>query len=1134
MVPLLVPLLAAVLSVSAAADVRLVDNVYKGLVIGIDDRLEAHRCREIIDGVQALMTEASAQLYAATNQRAAFGDVTLVLPDSWPDSCAEGDRPRVTPTESFLTSDLRVSLAHPAHGSEPWTHQTGQCGQPGAFVQMDAAFVTSEDETVTDRAVRVVQQWARYRWGVFEETGFAGDPLYPSYHRQTGDLWQPTVCSTGSVRGTVTPPGCDRGSNTCTFVAAEEAANVTGSTSLLSLLPPGQPGHLCNSSTHDRAAPTRHNLLCGERSVWEVMEQHEDFRLGSNPPSHRPAAPPITVRTARAAPDRLFFLLESSATMRVRHRWDLVSSSVRKFVNWDAPAGARVGIGHFGGSYRTDRPVTAVPESLMGRGELVNLPPVADDVPEEQKSWRQAVDGALTALGEEAAGAILFWVTGNGNDSSVAPSREDVHYMIRILTEKQTRLVVVFYPHPTRGLARVARATGGAVLSVSDVAAGALTGIGVFHELSEAYRLALRRLSRRRRLPVRVEDKEFVGGGPQVRGSFLLDDTVGGNTTLAVMYSQKTDIGYVRLQRPGGEMEPVYTYTDTTNHLQYARVEHEPGLWTYEVDSAAPAGGTVVVQVNADPAQSPQDELRLEAWTNAAATGDVLNATRTPLIIYASLMKGDAAILNAEVHAVVARPDGQRVRVKLLDNGLGEPDVQSGDGVYSRYFTDFGSVPRTPDRRLTIHVEAGGSRARVVTGRDRTVPCCGSVVLGVRTAPLPELRRAVVAGVVRLAGMPQSGDDPFPPGRITDLRAEVNPEERTVTLRWTAPGDDFDRSDGRVFRYDARYSTDRDHLRRDFSGGSMVRGWSSPQPAGSQSSATVRLDTVDGELLFLAVRGRDAAGNRGAPSNVVSFVVPPPPTTPPPPAPTTATPAPTRALLRGQSLLIVAASTAGAALLVLVLLLACCCCRRGRRGGKADRETGGPRANGDASGAYKTSMPPVTISSEVDKKGPAGVVASDGSVSQTPVMWTASDILQQPDGRPPAPDSGYGGLSASRAGSGRARYNSYQTPYGEDMVYDGRSVASSQPSDSFPSISSEARHAAVLSEAGAGWPSDRDSPLRPGLPGGLAHSSGDLAPGETTPTELPPGMKMLPTHGERSCAALSYVQGRKRRNITQV
>ena len=133
--------------------------------------------------------------------------------------------------------------------------------------------------------------------------------------------------------------------------------------------------------------------------------------------------------------------------------------------------------------------------------------------------------------------------------------------------------MVVSYPHTTPGLARVAIATGGAALSVRDAAAGALTDISVFHKLSEAYRLALRRLSRRRRLPARLEDKEFVGGGTQVRGSFLLDDGVRGNTTLAVMYSQRTDISYVRLKRPGGEMEAVYTYPDTSNHLQYARVE---------------------------------------------------------------------------------------------------------------------------------------------------------------------------------------------------------------------------------------------------------------------------------------------------------------------------------------------------------------------------------------------------------------------------------------------------------------------------------------------------------------------------------------------------------------------------------
>ena len=44
--------LLVMLPVSAAADVRLVDNVYQGLVIGVDERVRPQRCREIIDGVK--------------------------------------------------------------------------------------------------------------------------------------------------------------------------------------------------------------------------------------------------------------------------------------------------------------------------------------------------------------------------------------------------------------------------------------------------------------------------------------------------------------------------------------------------------------------------------------------------------------------------------------------------------------------------------------------------------------------------------------------------------------------------------------------------------------------------------------------------------------------------------------------------------------------------------------------------------------------------------------------------------------------------------------------------------------------------------------------------------------------------
>ena len=51
----------------------------------------------------------------------------------------------------------------------------------------------------------LVHEWAKYRWGVFEESGYAGDPLYPSFYRRTADQWAPTGCSDAAVAGTVSP-----------------------------------------------------------------------------------------------------------------------------------------------------------------------------------------------------------------------------------------------------------------------------------------------------------------------------------------------------------------------------------------------------------------------------------------------------------------------------------------------------------------------------------------------------------------------------------------------------------------------------------------------------------------------------------------------------------------------------------------------------------------------------------------------------------------------------------------------------------------------------------------------------------------------------------------------------------------
>ena len=101
----------------------------------------------------------------------------------------------------------------------------------------------------------------------------------------------------------------------------------------------------------------------------------------------------------------------------------------------------------------------------------------------------------------------------------------------------------------------------------------------------------------------------------------------------------------------------------------------------------------------------------------------------------------------------------------------------------------------------------GGSRGRVVTGRksqlmpravpvDGTPPCCGSTIGEVTSVPVSDLRREVAGGTVRVI-LPPEGSDLLPPGRVTDLRSEVDPAKQTITFNWTAPGDDFDKPNTR-------------------------------------------------------------------------------------------------------------------------------------------------------------------------------------------------------------------------------------------------------------------------------------------------------------------------------------------------
>jgi len=184
--------------------------------------------------------------------------------------------------------------------------------------------------------------------------------------------------------------------------------------------------------------------------------------------------------------------------------------------------------------------------------------------------------------------------------------------------------------------------------------------------------------------------------------------------------------------------------------------------------------------------------------------------------------------------------------------------------------------------------------------------CCGSSVPHIATIPTGSFSRTIASSSFNINQGVPVGEDPYPPGRITDLRVERQIDSSSeVKLSWTAPGGDYDKGKGNfartcntmiisVFvifenvtnnlffhaiaasRYEIRCYTSREALTNDNFGtrGILVRSSIPPTPEeyGSRQSAIVSVPWSN-EYFYYGIIGVDNSQNRGKVSNLVSVFI---------------------------------------------------------------------------------------------------------------------------------------------------------------------------------------------------------------------------------------------------------------------
>lgn len=182
----------------------------------------------------------------------------------------------------------------------PLTVQFAGCGKPGLQIQLSSKFISKPPVSEEVNSKILLSNWAKFRYGVFDEHGFLNDKLYPLFWNTPGaDASQEKVTScaataSGHVLETIhTKNKTSTGAQICSLrlnpengqpVAnadcipfADEDRNDNVVSSLLSHPVLRNSTFFCDKNSHNVRAPNKQNNLCEGSSVAEVISRHPDF-----------------------------------------------------------------------------------------------------------------------------------------------------------------------------------------------------------------------------------------------------------------------------------------------------------------------------------------------------------------------------------------------------------------------------------------------------------------------------------------------------------------------------------------------------------------------------------------------------------------------------------------------------------------------------------------------------------------------------------------------------------------------------------------------------------------------------------------------------------------------------------------
>lgn len=717
----------------------------------------------------------SEYLFSALNGRAYFGSFTIILPKQWAQKGCAGER-TVSVAEGEK-SDIKVTESHPIYGNTLWTQQSRGCGEQGDQIYMSHGSMDNEFPR------NFVREWAKYRYGIFDEIGFRNDSIYPLCYVDNGVEYKSSGCLGASQQLCDAPTDSTQNNFSSSIPGAEE---------------------FCEEHSHNRYAPTKQNQMCNRKSSLAVILSHSDFnsanQLQPNSGTTVDTKPQFHFKTRQTT--RFVVAIEENADMSIRDSWTFLRVAIRKWVLHDLPkATTEIGIVLTGTNNTlkwetiaplleqetTDRIASAVPYLVSGSGCI----PCAINKSLELLKVRAAESGP-------ASNVIVLIAPGmDYKTNSVEISKEAV--------ELNTRIVTINYPgvmrrKPLDELALLSDGTSYTVFERKyNVEKSYLT---TYFELSNIFMEigALYYEGNSLDLPVEIHRKEL---NTSTRNSFTLDQFMGVPSYFFVYTYTNNEIVLIRhmeLTSPNGEK--LKARSDARLNVKQLMIRGniaEPGSWSYKIEKENGNPQPDYVQVMATALSTDSPIVQARFWVKRVDHG--------LFVFYVEVRRGLLPVESAMVEMSVSRLDecnrtlencAENMKISLLDTGS-DPDTMKGDGIYSRYFSGNPGI-----YRFEVVVTDHGQTAYSLSDRtDVGYRCCGSAAPISAKQALPPFQRYLTPITLFISESQIEEKRTIALGRIGDLRAKPRHNSTKVDLYWTTP----DTANEKITRYKLKFAS---------------------------------------------------------------------------------------------------------------------------------------------------------------------------------------------------------------------------------------------------------------------------------------------------------------------------------------